>query len=101
MPSSYSQLTKFQKPNDDTTAFFRRWIIIVFPNEFKPGEGADPHILEKLTTEREFSGLLNKVLDALKRLLEKGQFSHSKTTEEIREDYIRKSHLSLRSLWTV
>jgi phage/plasmid-associated DNA primase len=27
----------------------------------------------------------------LKRLLERGQFSYSKTTEEIREDYIRKS----------
>jgi phage/plasmid-associated DNA primase len=23
---------------DDTTAFFRRWIIIVFPQEFKEGK---------------------------------------------------------------
>ena len=75
---------------DDTTAFFRRWIIEVFPNEFI-GANADPHILEKLTTEEGLSGLLNKALVALKRLLETGQFSYSKTTEEIREDYIRKS----------
>jgi putative DNA primase/helicase len=75
---------------DDTTAFFRRWIIQVFPNEFI-GANADPHILDKLTTEEELSGLLNKALIALQRLLEKGQFSYSKTTEEIREDYIRKS----------
>jgi len=34
---------------------------------------------------------LNKALKALKRLLENGRFGRSKTTEEIREDYIRKS----------
>jgi len=75
---------------DDSDAFFRRWIILVFPNTFN-GEDADPYILEKLTTEMELSGLLNKALVGLKRVLEKGQFSHSKTTDEIREDYVRKS----------
>lgn len=81
---------KVPEAHDDTDAFFRRWLIVVFPNQFT-GEKADPHILQKLTTPEELSGLLNLVLPALKRLLEKGQFSYSKTTEEIREDYIRKS----------
>lgn len=81
---------KVPEAYDDSDAFFRRWIIVVFPNQFV-GEKADPHILKKLTTPEELSGLLNLVIPALKRLLEKGQFSHSKTTEEIREDYIRKS----------
>jgi len=75
---------------DDTDAFFRRWIIVVFPNQFT-NDKADPHILKKLTTPEELSGLLNFVIPALKKLLQKGQFSYSKTTEEIREDYIRKS----------
>jgi len=75
---------------EDTDAFFRRWIIIVFPHQFI-GDDADPNILEKLTTEEELSGLLNKALEALRRLLKNGRFSHSKSTEEIREDYIRKS----------
>ncbi len=61
-----------------------------YPNQFI-NEKADPYILKELTTPEELSGLLNLVLPALKRLLEKGQFSCSKTTEEIREDYIRKS----------
>ena len=81
---------KVPEAYDDSDAFFRRWLIIVFPNQFI-NEKADPYILQKLTTPEELSGLLNLVLPALKRLLEKGQFSHSKTTEEIREDYIRKS----------
>lgn len=75
---------------DDSDAFFRRWLIVVFPNQFL-NDKADPYILQKLTTPEELSGLLNLVLPALKKLLEKGQFSISKTTEEIREDYIRKS----------
>lgn len=81
---------KVPEAYDDTDAFFRRWIIIVFPNQFM-GNMADPNILESLTTEEELSGLLNRALEGLKRLLRNGQFSHSKTTEEIREDYIRKS----------
>jgi len=81
---------KVPEAYDDSDAFFRRWLIIVFPNQFI-NEKADPYILQKLTTSEELSGLLNLVLPALKRLLEKGQFSYSKTTEEIREDYIRKS----------
>ena len=81
---------KVPEANDDTSAFFRRWIILSFPNTFK-GEDADPHILDKLTTEEELSGLLNLALDGLDDLLETGTFSDSKTTEEIREDYIRKS----------
>lgn len=81
---------KVPEAYDDTDAFFRRWLIVVFPNQFV-GDKADPYILQKLTTREELSGLLNLVLPALKRLLERGQFSYSKTTEEIREDYVRKS----------
>jgi phage/plasmid-associated DNA primase len=65
-------------------------IIIVFPKAFT-GSNADPYILEKLTTEAELSGLLNLALQGLKRLLKTGQFSYSRTAEETKEDYIRKS----------
>lgn len=81
---------KVPEAYDDTSAFFRRWIILVFPKTFSEDK-ADPHILDKLTTKEELSGLLNLALEGLKRIQENGQFSHSKTTEEIKEDYIRKS----------
>jgi len=81
---------KVPEAYDDTDAFFRRWIIIVFPNRFE-SDKADPKILEKLAVEEELSSLLNLALEALKKLLEKGQFSFSKTTEETKQDYIRKS----------
>lgn len=81
---------KVPEANDDSSAFFRRWIIIVFPKTFT-GSNADPYILEKLTTEKELSGVLNLALARLNNLLKTGQFSHSKTIEEMKEDYIRKS----------
>ncbi len=76
---------------DTTTAFFRRWILVNFPNTFE-GEKRDPNILEKLTTSQELSGFFNIVLEHLKRLLTRGEFSNSKTAEEIMNDYIKKSN---------
>lgn len=47
----------------------------------------DPNLIEKITTEYEFSGLFNWALKGLKRLLEKGKFTQSKTAEEIQAAY--------------
>jgi len=73
---------------DDTDAFFRRWVILSFPNKFE-GKKAIPQalLLKKLTTEKELSGLFNWAIQGLKRLLEKGKFTSTKSTEKLREHY--------------
>jgi len=77
--------------HEDTTAFFRRWIIIQFPHAFE-GALADKGLLKKLTTPDELSGVLNWALEGLKRLRDNGwTFSNSKSTEDVRLDYIRRS----------
>jgi putative DNA primase/helicase len=76
---------------EDTDAFFRRFIIIPFPNKFE-GDKADPDKLKKITTDEEMSGLLNIALKRLKEILNRGSFSYSKTSEEIRREYMRQSH---------
>lgn len=76
---------------DNTDAFFRRWVIITFPNVFTEDK-ADKHLLEKLTTEEELSGILNWALEGLKRLLAQGHFSNTKSTEVLRDEYIRMSN---------
>jgi len=81
---------KVPEAYDDTDAFFRRWIILNFPNVFT-GDNDDQHIIDKLTTDEELSGLLNLALSGLKQLLDRGHFSYMKTTDEIRDDYVRKS----------
>lgn len=74
--------------NEDSFAFWRRWTLINFPNQFI-GSQADPKLLEKLTTESEVSGLLNLALSALKRLWEAGEFSHSKSADDVAQQYLR------------
>lgn len=78
------------RTEDDTDAFFRRWIIINFPNKFNE-EKADKKILEKLTTPEELSGFLNKVLLAVKRLNETGMLTNTLNIDEVREQYTRLS----------
>ena len=79
MPMSY----------DDTDAFYRRWVILTFPNKFNENSGKG--LLEKITTESELSGFFNKALVGVKRLLDNGKFSSQKSIEEIREQYVRLS----------
>lgn len=75
---------------EDSEAVWRRWIILVFEQTFK-GEKADKKLINKLVTKEEMSGLLNWAIEGLKRLLENGDFSYSKTTDEIRKFYIKMS----------
>jgi len=54
--------------NDATFAFWRRWIVVEFPNKFDP----NPTLIEELTAEEELSGLLNHTLQHLIRIEERG-----------------------------
>jgi len=104
---------------DTTTAFYRRWVIINFPNRFLPAElieeakqrlreanptateeeieeqtknlkVADPFILEKITTPQELSGVLNWALEGLRRLLNnKFKFTSENIPEETGEEMER------------
>ena len=49
---------------DKSYAFYRRWILISFPNTFE-GENRNPNILEEISTPEELSGLLNWALEGL------------------------------------
>ena len=63
---------------DTTYAFWRRWIVIEFPNVFP--ENRD--FIKNLITEEELSGFLNRVLAMCKRLLS-GNVQKSKRVEDI------------------
>jgi len=67
----------------DDDAYYERWIPIPLDNQIKKGE-QDKFLLEKLTTEKELSGLLNWAIEGLDRLIKKGKFSFNKTSEEIK-----------------
>lgn len=79
---------KLPEAKDDSSAYFRRWILINFPYTFE-GANCDKKILEKLTTEKELSGLLNWSLKGLRRLLKNGDFTNTISTDEMRDTYQR------------
>lgn len=69
---------------DLTDAFFRRILIINFTQQFF-GEKDDPNLIDKLTTEEEFSGLLLELLSRLTRVLQQG--IRKVTSESMAETY--------------
>jgi P4 family phage/plasmid primase-like protien len=72
---------------DTSEGFYRRWIIIDFPNKFP--EGKD--ILATIP-EQEYSNLARKVCTILPALLKGGKFTHQGSIEERRERYIMASN---------
>jgi len=57
---------EFPRTRDESDAFWRRWIIVKFPNKFKN----NPKFLEKLTTDEEKSAFLDEILKRLPKILE-------------------------------
>lgn len=90
---------------DTTEGFWSKWILLEFPYKFvsekeyqkipKEERGKiklrDQNIVEKISTPKELSGLLNKALDGLKRLLNNKDFSQTKGSKEIKDFWIRNS----------
>ncbi|MCX6651769.1 MAG: phage/plasmid primase, P4 family [Methanomassiliicoccales archaeon] len=75
---------------DDTEAFYRRWILIDFPFRFE-GSNLNLNKLAEITTGPEFSGLLNKCLELIPKILERKGFTNMETTDAVRQKYVRMS----------
>jgi len=71
---------------DTSNAFFRRWLIIPFPNTFE-GDRNDTDLLSKLTTPQELSGLLNLALEGLRRLMERRRFDPPASAKNALAEY--------------
>jgi putative DNA primase/helicase len=75
------------RTSDQTHAFFRRWIIIPFEKRFSRGQNADVRLIEKITTDKELSGVLNRALDGLRRLHATDTFTQPQATRDALEAY--------------
>ncbi len=71
---------------DQTYAYFRRWIIFFFENVFE-GD-ADRNMIDKLTTQDELSGLLNLAIIALKQLIKDNGFAYIDDIKTVTKGYI-------------
>jgi len=94
------------KTTDLTDGFFRRWIILNFIQKFVTQSEydkltdkervnthiANEQILNEMTTPTEMSGLLMWALEGLDRLFKNKSFSNSKTTKEIKQEWLKLSN---------
>ena len=76
------------KSRDLSPAYFRRWVIIPFPNRFQ-GSKAKKDLLELLTTPEARSALLNRALAGLQRLEAQQDFSTCASVQEAGQSYRR------------
>jgi len=72
---------------DTSEGFYRRWVIIDFPNQFKEGKDITESI-----PESEYNALARKCCDILPKLLENGEFTHQGTIEDRKNKYIMASN---------
>ena len=72
---------------DQSDGFYRRWLIMEWPNEFP--EGKD--ILDTIP-EKEYNNLARKIIDVLPELLNKGAFHNEGTIEQRKKKYIFNSN---------
>jgi len=70
-------------------AFLRRLIIVPFNNVIPEAE-KDEHFIDKVTTKEELSGVLNKAIEGLQRLLKNHRFSYQPSIDETQDQYLSK-----------
>ncbi len=73
--------------NDRTYAFWRRWVILPFTQDFTGRE--DRSLPEKL--RKELSGILIWAIKGLELLRKRGQFSRGKSAEALMEEWRRRA----------
>jgi len=89
------------RSTDNSEGFWRRWVLIDFPYKFVKKSEYDetdpkqriaiPKVEKAFIVPEEMSGLLNKALDALERILENKSFSDSDASKDIKRKWAVKS----------
>jgi len=69
--------------SDDDTAFWRRWIIVHFDNQFPEGSPKrDPTLGDRLTETENLSAVLNWAIEGWGRLLDQSEFTNVPDTPD-------------------
>ena len=71
---------------DTTLAFWRRWIVVKFPNQFPD----NPKFKDEVVKHPEIPSLIALSILAFRRVLERGRFSYQEEATDYREVWMRK-----------
>lgn len=75
---------------DPTSAFWRRWIVVEFPNKFEENEGIKRAILNDILP-KEAPKILSYSLLAVKHVMVEGRFSFQEEEGSIKERWLREA----------
>jgi P4 family phage/plasmid primase-like protien len=75
------------RSSDASLGFFRRWVIVPFPNNFEQRSGAQTSILAEITTEEEKSGALIAALQGLHRIMLAGKLMQPSSVAKSVRDF--------------
>jgi putative DNA primase/helicase len=79
--------------SDSSKGWLRRWEVINFPYEpTKP----DPTLSARCTTPDELAGIAVKAVDALRMLMERGQFSRGESADTVHAEFAEKANRAIR-----
>ncbi|MEM4436133.1 MAG: phage/plasmid primase, P4 family [Thermosphaera sp.] len=88
---NYAKMTfaanELPQVTEDTYAFWRRWIVVEFPNRFNP----DPAFFEKTFAHDEIEVMILLALHAFRLVLERKGFTES-GVEDVREEWLSRSN---------
>ncbi|MEM1687000.1 MAG: phage/plasmid primase, P4 family [Zestosphaera sp.] len=76
------------KITEDTYAFWRRWIVIEFPNRFNP----DPEFFVKTFTQEEIEAIILLSLYAFRLVLKRKEFSETQTKQDVKTVWLSRSN---------
>ncbi len=68
-------------------AYVERWIVIPLARIFRPQQGADTRLIDKLATPENLSEMLNLALNGLRRLLTQDGFSEGESLSQALDEY--------------
>ncbi len=74
--------------SEHTEAFYRRWIVVEFPNKFKP----DPEFYKNTFTEEEIEGCIVVSIYAFKFAWKRKEFTGQTGENDIREKWLRETN---------
>jgi len=84
-------------PYDDSDGFWDRWIMLDFKYKFVDDPNTeyekkiDKQIIEKITSDKEMTALLNWSIEGLKRLIKNKKFTKNDSAEDLRSTWKRKT----------
>ena len=82
---------KLPEVQDLTDAFWRRWIVVEFPNRFEDNPGFSRMLRDELLP-REAGKILSYALIAVKHVMTEGKFSFQEEEGSYREKWLRKAN---------